>query len=169
MKFNLKNIIIFIVFMLLQILWFNHINLFGRFTPVIYLYPFLILPVSKDESFNLIIGFFFGLIIDIFTQTGGVFAATTVLLIYLKKFYFLINKSPSQDVEEMKISKLSFVQKIVYFGIFIFLGLFFIYLLEAFNFKLVISKLGYIFISTLISLFFYIFIDTLLTGRQATS
>ena len=166
MKWNWKNITLILIFLLLQIVWFNHISLFGKYTPVIYLYPFLILPVNKDESINLITGFFAGLILDIFTNTGGVFAATTVLLIFLKKNYFLINKNPSQDVEEMQVSKLNFIQKTIFFGIFIFIGLIFIYLLDSFSFKILISKFGYILINTLISLFFYIFIDALFTGKE---
>ena len=166
MKWNIKYTVLIIVFILLQILWFNHISLFGKYIPVIYLYPFLISPVQKDQSFNLLVGFFAGLILDIFSNTGGVFAATTVLIVYLKKFFFMINKNPSQDVEELQVSKLSFVQRIVYFALFIFLGLIFGYLFESFSISLSLSKIGYILINTLITLFFYIFIDALFVYKK---
>ena len=166
MKWNYKYIILIPVFILLQILWFNHISLFGKYSPVIYLYPFLIMPVDKDQSANLLLGFLAGLIMDIFANTGGVFAATTVLIIYLKKFYFMLNKNPSQDVEELQVSKLSFVQRIVYFALFIFLGLSFGYLFESFSISLTVSKLGYILVNTLISLFFYVFIDALFVYKK---
>ena len=166
MNIKSKNIILVVIFLLLQIIWFNHVALFGRFAPLIYLYPLLILPVEKDESFRLIIAFIIGWSIDLFANTGGVFAATTLLVVFLKKMYFMLNKSPSQDIEDMRISKLNFMQKMVYFFIFIFLSQVFLYLFDSFSIELVISKIGYILMNSLVTLFFFIFIDSLFFSHK---
>ncbi len=166
MSNNIKYIILVIIFFILQAVWFNQVLLFGTYAPIIFLYPLLILPVYKNEIQSLFMAFLLGLGLDITNHTGGVFAATAVFVVYIRKFYFLIGKGPTQDLDQIRVSNLGIAQKVAYYFTFIFLSQLLIYGLESFNLKLLISKLGYIFINSVLSLFFFILIDYLFFNTQ---
>lgn len=159
MNFRNKYLFILAIFLILQIVWFNHIRLFGFLTPIVFIYPFLILPLSKNESFSLIIAFVSGILLDIVSNTGGIFAATAVFITYLRKLYFIMIKNPVQKLDEISINQVDYLQKILYFTVFVLLAHILIYFLDAFNAGLVIAKWQNILLNTVVSLFFIIFID----------
>ena len=64
-----------VVFVLLQVLVMNNIHLFGVVTPFIYLYVILKLPVDLSRSKIILVSFFLGLSVDIFSNTFGMHAA----------------------------------------------------------------------------------------------
>jgi rod shape-determining protein MreD len=99
MKSSGKYIILLILFILLQVIWFSHILLFGLYSPLIFIYPLLILPLEKNETFSLLTAFITGLIIDLINNTGGVFAATAVSIVYFRKIYFYLIKNPAHTIE----------------------------------------------------------------------
>ena len=166
MNINLKNILLLVLFFVLQIIWFNHMQLFGKYTPVIYIFPLLMMPIQKDETFYLMLAFVLGISIDLLTNTGGVFAATAVLVTYLRKIFFIIFKNQSQDLDNIKVTNLSLGQKIIYYFFFIFISQIFMYFLESFNLQLVLSKFSYILVNSLITLLFFLFIDLLFFNTQ---
>jgi len=166
MNLNIKHSILIFIFFVLQVIWFNHILLFGKYAPVIYIYPILLLPLDKNDSVNLLLAFIFGISLDLVNNTGGVFAATAVWVVYFRKIYFLMIKNPSQDLEKIQVEKLSIAEKLIYYFIFIFMAQIIIYFLDAFNLKLVGQKISLIAINSLISLFFFILIDSLFINRS---
>jgi len=166
MNINLKNIILLISFVVLQIVWFNHILIFGKYTPIIFLYPILMLPLHKNETIYLLLSFFLGLIIDFFLFTGGVFAFTAIFVYYFRKAFFIFTKENAVDIKNIQPSKLDFVQKYIYFFVFIMLAELLIYTLNAFNIELVVNKIGFILANSMISLFFFIFIDLIFFNNK---
>ena len=74
----------FIGLVLLQVLILNSVPIAGYATPFLYIY--FILKFSSGTSRNelMLWAFFFGLIIDIFSDTPGMNAAATVLLAFLR-------------------------------------------------------------------------------------
>ncbi len=166
MKLSIKNIIFVLLFLLLQIIWFNHILLFGKFSPTIFILPLLLLPIQKSETTSMLIAFFTGLFIDISLNTGGVFAASSVIVVYFRKIYFLFIKNQSQDIENIEVSKLSFSIKFFYYLVFIFISQILIYAFESFSILLIITKLSIILGNSLITLFFFIFIDIIFINSK---
>ena len=71
----------FIGLVLLQVLILNNVHIAGYATPFLYIY--FILKFSSGTSRNelMLWAFFFGLTIDIFSDTPGMNAAATVLLL----------------------------------------------------------------------------------------
>jgi rod shape-determining protein MreD len=159
MKLSIKNIVFVLFFLLLQIIWFNHILLFGKFSPSIFILPLLLLPIQKNETASILIAFIIGLFIDISLNTGGVFAATSLIVVYFRKIYFLFIKNQSQDIENIDPSKLSISIKFFYYLVFIFISQMLIYSLESFNISLIVNKMPIIIGNTLTTLFFFLFID----------
>jgi len=159
MRHHIEYILLLSVFLILQIIWFNHIQLFGYYTPIIFIYPLLILPLLKNESLNLLLAFFTGLFLDTTSNTGGIFAATAVFITYVRKIYFMIFKNPAQKLDYIQITNIAITQKILYFSIFVLMAQIMIYALDAFNIGLLILKWKIILINTLISIFFIVFFD----------
>lgn len=65
-----------VLLVLLQVLMFNHIHLGGYATPLAYVYFLLILPSNTPHWLYVVSGFVVGLVIDLFTNTPGMAAAS---------------------------------------------------------------------------------------------
>jgi rod shape-determining protein MreD len=90
-----KNIIRFILFILVQALLFKIPPLHRFVTPYIYFLYILWLPFSLPRFWLTAIGFFFGLTLDYFTYTPGLHAAACTLIAYVRPF--LVNMLLSQE------------------------------------------------------------------------
>lgn len=82
--FILKEILLFIVLVLLQVLLFNRISIFGIAAPILYIYFFIKLPVGRNRFYVIISAFLMGLVIDIFLNTPGMNAAATTIVATLR-------------------------------------------------------------------------------------
>ena len=80
----LKNSVRFISLVLLQVLIFNHINLFGYLNPMVYIIWVFLFPVRLNKTALLILSFLLGLTIDIFSNSGGINAAATLFIAFIR-------------------------------------------------------------------------------------
>lgn len=74
----------FIGLVLVQVLLFNNISLFGLATPFVYVYFLLVLDRDIDHNMLMLIAFFLGFVIDIFSNTPGVNAGASVLIAFIR-------------------------------------------------------------------------------------
>lgn len=74
-----------VILILLQVLVFNQISVFGFATPFLYIYFLLKLPMGRNVFYVIVIGFLMGFIIDIFLNTPGINAAATTLVASLRQ------------------------------------------------------------------------------------
>lgn len=81
----LYEALLFVVLILLQVLLFNQISVFGFATPFVYIYFLLKLPISRNVFYVITISFLMGIILDIFLNTPGINAAATTLVGALRK------------------------------------------------------------------------------------
>jgi hypothetical protein len=79
----IRNIIRFIFLVLLQVLVFNNIQVFSFITPFIYILFIILLPFETPRWLRLLLGFFLGLFVDMFSGTGGIHTAATVLMAFI--------------------------------------------------------------------------------------
>jgi hypothetical protein len=79
-----KNILRFILLVLLQALVFNNIHFFDFMTPYIYLLIILLLPFETPKWLLLLAGFFTGLMIDIFSNTIGLHTIACTFIAYIR-------------------------------------------------------------------------------------
>jgi rod shape-determining protein MreD len=83
----LKNIIRFILFILVQVFILSHMPPLHRFvTPYLYYLYILWLPFSLSRMSLTFIGFVFGLCLDYFLKTPGLHAAACTLIAYVRPF-----------------------------------------------------------------------------------
>jgi rod shape-determining protein MreD len=78
----LQNIFRFIILVLTQVLVLNNIQFLGYINPYLYILFILALPVQMPRWMTLLLAFALGLTIDIFSNTGGMHAAATVLVAF---------------------------------------------------------------------------------------
>ena len=102
-----KNIIRFILFILVQALLFKIPPLHRFVTPYIYFLYILWLPFNLPRFWLTAIGFFFGLTLDYFTYTPGLHAAACTLIAYVRPF--LVNMLLSQEGIEKSYASPSIV------------------------------------------------------------
>lgn len=83
---SLKNIIRFVVLVLLQVLILNHISLGGYINPYLYVLFILWLPFNTNRGILLLSAFLLGFCVDIFSNTPGLNAAATVAMAFVRPF-----------------------------------------------------------------------------------
>src|SRR5437762_10135515 len=96
----LKNIIRFILFILVQAYVLDKVPPLHQYVkPILYFLFILWLPFSINRSMQMIIAFIFGLCMDYFTGTPGLHAIPCVLIAYFRPF--LLNVLLSQEKTEV--------------------------------------------------------------------
>ena len=80
----IRNIIRFILLVLLQVLVLNNVQLHQLVTPFIYILFILLIPIGTPRWLVLVSAFVLGWTVDIFSDAGGIHAAASVLIAYLR-------------------------------------------------------------------------------------
>ncbi|MTK53460.1 rod shape-determining protein MreD [Paludibacter sp.] len=81
----LKHTLRFIVLVLLQVLIFNNIRFLGYVNPLIYIWFIISFPTGVNRSLTLLVAFLMGAVIDIFSNTPGMYAFATVFVAFARK------------------------------------------------------------------------------------
>lgn len=88
-----KQIVRFIIVMLLQVLLFNRLQLAGICHPYVYILCLLMLPSTLPQIAELLIGAAVGVTMDIFCNSLGIHMAACVLIMFLRPYiiHWLVN------------------------------------------------------------------------------
>lgn len=165
-----KNILRFIMFILVQVYVLNQIPPLHQFiTPYLYFLYILWLPFSVPRFALLLIAFFFGLSLDYFTGTPGLHAAPCVLIAYLRPF--LINILISQEGAELNyaepsIRSMGLAPYSLYALVFTFVHHFYLVLIEWISFGDILYFLGKVTATTGISLLLIAISEMLFFRKQ---
>lgn len=104
MNLLVRNILIFVVFLLAQVLLFNNFTILNTATPHVYLLFLLFLPLSLEFHWILLIAFAAGLLVDSLSVSllSGIHAFSCVLMMSLRRFWvdIISNKSAYRENEE---------------------------------------------------------------------
>lgn len=84
MKIVIRYIFSFILLLLAQIFVLNNVNLFGIANPYLYVLFIIILPTNTPRYLLLMLAFFLGMFVDMFSNTLGVHAFSTVLAAFVR-------------------------------------------------------------------------------------
>jgi len=160
----LVNILKFAGLVLLQVLLLDNILLFGYVNPYVYILFLIMLPTTINRSRLLVVAFFRGLCIDIFNNTGGVHAASTLIISFIRPFLLKLSFGLSYDYNTLNLTKTDFKSLLVYISMMVFIHHTFLFILEYYSFthlKLILKNIALsfllteIFIIILIKLFNY--------------
>lgn len=81
----------FVLYFLVQVFVLKDLVLFGDAFCFLYIYALLLLPLELRPVPVLLLGFFLGLAVDVFYDTTGMHALSTVLLAFLRKTWIKAN------------------------------------------------------------------------------
>lgn len=157
-NFFLRNILRFIVLVLFQVLVINNIQLSTLLNPFIYTLFILLLPFETPGWLLLIVAFLLGISIDIFTNTPGLHAASTVFMSVFRPSV-LRYIAPRDGYETGTFPRLAFygfTWFLKYALFLIFVHHLFLFILESFGFKDFLSILLRTFLSSSVSIFLII-------------
>lgn len=80
----IRNFLRFLAMVIVQVLILKNIELGKFINPFLYVLFILILPFETPKWLLLVSGFLLGITIDVFYDTGGIHAAATVFMAYLR-------------------------------------------------------------------------------------
>lgn len=130
----IKIVARFLLLIPLQVLIANHIRIFGYINPQISLLFVLWYPLKKDKTSILLSAFLFGIILDHFSNSGGVNTAALLFVSYIRlpiiKFVF---NDKDINLKLFRYTNYSTLQKITMIFILAFIHQLIIYTLEYFS------------------------------------
>ncbi|MBI9041911.1 rod shape-determining protein MreD [Lutibacter sp.] len=138
----LNNTLRFIGLLLLQVLVLNHINLFGFINPLLYIVWVLLYPIKKNKTTLLLLSFLLGLSIDFFSDSGGIHAAATLFIAYIRipVLNTILGKSDF-DYLLFNLRSIAFIKAFTFIALLTFIHHFIIFSLEYFSFNSISSIL----------------------------
>lgn len=153
---GLKQISSFILLLILQVLIFNHLNVWGYLNAYVYILFVLLLPMTYSRATVLILAFIMGGCIDIFENSGGVHIAATVFLGWIRRpLLSVATQKRGVDFENLRIGRLSLGNFAIYAILGIFIHHFLLFIIESSQFK----DIGTVMVRTLVSTAFtFIFV-----------
>lgn len=152
----LKYLFYFIFLVLLEVFVVAKFNIHFYVNPHIYLLFIVILPVFTNRHLVLFLGFLLGFIIDQFMGTGGLHAAATLIMAYMRQI-LLSAFAPREGYGKedfLTIKQFGLVNFLFYCGFMILIHHFFLFLFELFTFKNFLFTLLRTLLSGLLSLLF---------------
>jgi len=165
-----KNIIRFILFILLQVYVLDKVPPLHQFiVPYLYFLFILWLPFNINRFLLLIIAFLFGLTLDYFTGTPGLHAAPCTLIAYLRPFLLNLlipQETTEQSYVEPSIKSMGWAPYSLYVALLTFIHHLYLVLIEWLQFGNFIYFIGKVGCTTAVSLLL-IFITELLFFRKA--
>ena len=131
----LKRVALFVVLVLAQVIVLGRIHLFNCATPLLYVYFVTSFPRNYPKWGTLLWSFMLGLVIDIFTNTPGLAAASLTLIAAIQPYYFeLFVPRDSADDLKPTLSTLGMLKYSYYAIPLVVLYCLLFYSLEFFNF-----------------------------------
>lgn len=113
-KSTIQLSVIALILVMVQVLVLNRICLFGVAVPLAFIYVILRLPLTLSKEWVFTISFLIGLVIDIFSDTGGVNALSCVIMSALRHpvlhLYF-----PREDEHTELIPSIASLGLMIYF------------------------------------------------------
>lgn len=162
-----QNTIWFILLVLMQVLIFNNINLFGYTNPYIYIAYIFFYPVKKEKGTFLVLSFLLGLCIDFFSDTGGINAASTLFIAFIRLSVLssILNKN-DYDYQLFNIRSISFGKAITFISVLTFTHHLLLFTLDFFSLKDIGSILSKTLTTSLISIILIIVGIILFTKKK---
>lgn len=161
-----QNTVRFVVLVLLQVLILNNINLFGYLNPYVYIVFVFFYPLRKEKGSFLFLSFLIGLCIDFFSNSGGINAAATLFIAFIRLPILtkILNKTDF-DYQSFNLRSMPIGKSYSYIVLLTFIHHLILYSLEYFS----INSFGVILKNTLLSTIFtvsIIFIGVILFTKK---
>ncbi len=138
----------YILVMLLQVLLFDQLQLWGVCHPYVYVLCLLMLPITLPHNIDMLIGALAGLIMDVCCNSLGVHISVCVLIMFARPYLVgvLVNDKDRLN-EQISIRSLGMEAMVKYVCILVVVHHFLIFLLGAWSWH----HIGFVLLATLVS------------------
>ncbi|WP_299108398.1 rod shape-determining protein MreD [uncultured Tenacibaculum sp.] len=159
---------LFVSVLLLQVLILNNIKFMGYINPYLYIAFVFVYPIRMNRFPFLILAFLLGLLIDTFTNSGGIHAFATLFIAYIRLFFIKsIFKKTESDYQTFSLSLESFDKVFNYVAILTIIHHFILFLLINFGFSNFINVLLNTIFSSIFTLILYFLGRFLFTKKHS--
>ena len=138
----------YVVVMLLQVLLFDQLQLWGACHPYIYILCLLMLPITLPHSVDMLIGAVVGLVMDIFCNSLGIHTASCILLMFVRPYLLgVIVNDKDRLNEQIHLRTLGMEAFIKYVVILVFIHHLMVFSLAAWSWHHIV----FVFLETVVS------------------
>lgn len=151
---------------LLQVLIFNRLNLFGQLNPFIYILFLYWYPAREERTLLLGLAFLLGFTVDLFSDTMAMHAAATLTAAFarpaLMRFVFGVNL----EFQNFRISNSTRVQQFTFLALLIAIHHLVFFTLEIFSLSNLLLILKRVVLTGLATFFFSVILASLFAARR---
>ena len=148
------NIFRFLLLLAVQIIIFNNMNFLGYISPYPYILFIILYPVNGNKFGLLFASFLLGIIMDMFSNSGGIHTTACLILAYYRPYLFKFSFGLSYEYQTVKLNDVLTPERFSFILLSVVIHHFVLFILEAFK----ISFIFDILIRTLFSTIFTIII-----------
>lgn len=161
-----SNIFRFILLLAVQIIIFNNINFMGFVSPFPYILFIILYPVNGNKSGLLFASFLLGLIMDMFSNSGGIHTTACIVLAYFRPYIFKFSFGLSYEYQTVKLNDVITPERFSFILLSVVIHHFTLFLLEAFQFTFFWDILLRTLLSTLFTIIICIIIIYLIKPNK---
>ena len=148
----LVNVFRFVLLLAVQVIIFNNMNFLGYISPFPYLLFIILYPVNGNKSGLLIASFLLGLIMDMFSNSGGIHTTACLVLAYFRPFIFKFSFGLSYEYQTVKLNDVLTPERFSFILLSVVIHHFTLFILEAFQFSFILDILLRTLLSTVFTL-----------------
>lgn len=143
-----KQIGRYVVVMLLQVLLFDQLQLWGACHPYIYILCLLMMPITLPHNVDMLIGASVGLVMDVFCNSLGVHTAACILVMFIRPYLIgaLVNDKDRLN-EQISLRSIGMEAILRYVVIMVIIHHLMVFALAAWSW----SHIGFVLLETLVS------------------
>ena len=156
----------FIILLSLQVIVFNNINLFGFISPFPYILFIILYPVNGNKSGLLVASFLLGIILDMFSNSGGIHTTACLLLAYFRPSIFKFAFGVSYEYQTIKLNDTLTPERFSFLLVAVVLHHLVLFIFEAFQFSLLWDILIRTLLSSIVTLIICIIIIYLIKPNK---
>ena len=155
----------FILLVFVQVVILNHINFLGYINPYIYILFIVLYPIKNDRIVFLLLSFLLGILVDIFSDSGGINAAACVTIAYLRPIVLKWSFGTVYEHQTIKFNNVEFGSKLMYISILTAIHHLILFLLEVFNFSEILLTLQNTLFSSIFTILLCIIVTIIFSKR----
>lgn len=160
------NLFRFIILLSLQVIVFNNINLFGFISPFPYILFIILYPVNGNKSGLLVTSFLLGIILDMFSNSGGIHTTACLFLAYFRPSIFKFAFGVSYEYQTIKLNDTLTPERFSFLLVAVVLHHLVLFIFEAFQFSLLWDILIRTLLSSIVTLIICIIIIYLIKPNK---
>jgi rod shape-determining protein MreD len=153
-RLGIKYFLMFIVLVAVQVLFLNQIQFSGYINPYIYVLFIMLLPLNAPRYAVLLLSFFVGLAVDIFSNSLGIHTFASVFIAYARPAIIRIITNREEELNDYPgLAQTGLAWFLSYTAIMVFIHHFVLFYIEVFTFDNFFSTLYRVLLSSVFSIF----------------